>query len=181
MEEAVQCTNGCLKSHPNLFNDEPFKKFTDARCDDIDLTAISRKIANHHATSAVGTCLRLEGKVIQEIEQDVKCPRCCDKIHRLLIEWKNGNGNNGLWVDLIGCLQHLDNNSQLMEEIRGYLHQKKEPNWRHGTCVSMETLFWVTNLQHYTVHNIVITTEEQQQQLDAGAACRPEDALQPCK
>ena len=112
---------------PPMFRDVACKRFAKLQCQDLDLLHVSQMIAREgNSLASVGACLRIEGKVIFEIEKDESCPKLKDKVHKILSQWQWKNTCNATWASLIKGLQDLDE-QKLMECIRTYLSQKEYP------------------------------------------------------
>ena len=125
------------KDLPPMFRDESCKIFAELQCQDLDLLHISQMIAREgNSVASVAACLRVEGKVIFEIEKDESCPKPKDKVHKILLQWQWKNTCNATWASLIKSLQRLDE-QQLMESIKTYLSQKEYPMEGMSNCIKM--------------------------------------------
>ena len=109
-----------------LFQDEICRKYASRRCNDLDLLIVSRKAAEN-SVLAVGTCLHLDASEIEKVESDSEKPKRNDKIHQLLVKWKNKNISSATWENLV---QHLDilSDESLMKGIQAYLHEQEPPS-----------------------------------------------------
>ena len=115
---------------PELFDDEMCKLYAERRPDDIDLLVISHKVAGF-STRSVGVCLHLSLDEIRKTEHECEHLQPCDKMHHLLIKWKEGS-DCITWAALVRCLEYLMEGEALMQEIRVYLHQKVPPLTGNG-------------------------------------------------
>ena len=122
---------------PPMFREDACKRFAELQCQDLDLLHISQMIAREgNSLASVGACLRIEGKVILEIEKDESCPKLKDKVHKILLQWQWKNTCNATWASLIKSLQRLDE-QELMECIQTYLSQKEYPMEGMSNCIKM--------------------------------------------
>ena len=113
-----------------LFEDEMCKLYAERRPDDIDLLVISRKVAGF-STRSVGVCLQLNLDEVQKTERDYERLQPCDKMHHLLIKWKESS-DCITWAALVRRLEYLMEGEGLTEGIRLYLHQKVPPLTGNG-------------------------------------------------
>ena len=87
-----------------------------------DLLYISGEMIGF-SLSVIGACLVLPPADIEDTKsRDFKSDR--DKIHRLLVKWKEANRGKCSWTDLTKCLQGL-NNTTLMDSLNSYLKNKQ--------------------------------------------------------
>ena len=87
----------------------------------------------------IGACLGLpptDTEVIASL--DGESDR--DKIHRLLVRWKEAKGEMYTWSNLVKCLQGL-NNSSLMKALDEYLKGKKSGVYVHVDYRSAHVYF----------------------------------------
>lgn len=87
-------------------------------CEPEDLHAI-RKIPRN--VTDVGMCLNLDQRDIYQIDHNHR--EIYEKIYYLLLCWRNKNGPNATWWNLILCLRHL-NDAQLLEEVKEQIQEK---------------------------------------------------------
>ena len=111
---------------PLLFSSEAYQCCKQKKYTDIDLMVVSRKL-REFSTSAIGACLGLEEATVQTIEQNPQFQKRCDKLHKLLMEWKNSN-RKSRWGHLICCLDNLCDD-QLMECIKAYFDQNRHHDY----------------------------------------------------
>ena len=120
-----------------MFRDVACKRFAKLQCQDLDLLHVSQMIAREgNSLASVGACLRIDAKVIFEIEKDESCPKLKDKLHKILLKWQWKNTCNATWASLINSLQDLDEQN-LMECIQTYLSQKEYPMEGMSNCIKM--------------------------------------------
>ena len=113
--------------HP-FFDDEKCKKIALELCDDIDLKTISEKVAHTSLTTTqIGVHFGLDAAAIQTIEEDNECQEYSDKVHKFLVQWRDGRDErkeSTVWVDLIQCLVSFSD-EKLLADTKAYLHQKE--------------------------------------------------------
>ena len=110
--------------HP-FFDDAKCKKIALELCDDIDLKIIGEKVAHTSLTTTeIGVHFGLDAAAIQIIEEDYECQERSDKIHKLLVQWRDERKESTVWDDLIQFLVPLSD-EQLLDDVKAYLHQKE--------------------------------------------------------
>lgn len=87
-------------------------------CEKEDLSAIY-KIP--HTAIEVGTCLQLDYTDIYSTDRNFR--EHYEKILYLLHTWRNRNGRNATWWNLILCLEKLGDR-RLLEDLRTTIQQK---------------------------------------------------------
>ena len=71
-------------------------------CEDVDLVSLSCKIAHQHSVDAVGQCLGLqESQVHDALKRATERHQDHNKVHLLLIKWREVNGERATWGALI--------------------------------------------------------------------------------
>jgi len=96
----------------------------DVKCEDVDLVSLSCKLAHQHSVDAVGQSLGLqESQVHDALKKTTERHQDHNKVHLLLIKWREVNGDKATWGDLIEqCLS----NSGIADIIKNEL-QKNPP------------------------------------------------------
>ena len=92
------------------------------KCKDVDLLSVSCKLA-HLSADVVGECLALQEYQVQDALKRVsEHHQDHNKVHLLLIKWKEVNGDGATCGALIQCLQSLP---EIADEIRDELTKGK--------------------------------------------------------
>ena len=96
-----------------------------AHCDDTDLLSISCKLA-HLSTDAVSKCLGLqESHVRDALKRVTERHQNHNKVHLLLIKWREVNGDEATWGALCQLLQNLPD---IADNIQGEFILPKQDN-----------------------------------------------------
>ena len=74
----------------------------DVKCEDVDLVSLSCKLARQHSVDAVGQSLGLqESQVRDALKKTTEHHQDHNKVHLLLIKWREVNGDRATWGTLI--------------------------------------------------------------------------------
>ena len=79
----------------------------DVKCDDVDLLSVSCKLV-HLSLAVIGECLDLQESQVQDALKRVsEHHQDHNKVHLLLMKWREVNLDKATWGTLIQCLQSL--------------------------------------------------------------------------
>ena len=74
----------------------------DVKCEDVDLVSLSCKLARQHSVDAVGQSLGLqESQVRDALKKTTEHHQDHNKVHLLLIKWREVNGDRATWGTLV--------------------------------------------------------------------------------
>ena len=74
----------------------------DKDCEDVDLLSLSYKLAHQFSVDAIGRCLGLQESQIQDaLKRTTEHHQDHNKVHLLLIKWREVNGDRATWGALI--------------------------------------------------------------------------------
>ena len=74
----------------------------DKDCEDVDLLSLSCKLAHQFSVDAIGRCLGLQESQIQDaLKRTTEHHQDHNKVHLLLIKWREVNGDRATWGALI--------------------------------------------------------------------------------
>jgi len=100
----------------------------DVKCEDVDLLSLSYKLAHQFSVDAVGQCLGLQESQVQDaLKRVTEHHPDHNKVHLLLIKWREVNGDNATWGTLI-------DQTQSNPEIAGIIKGVKETLPRKLRC-----------------------------------------------
>jgi len=72
------------------------------KCVDVDLLSLSYKLARQLSVDAVGQCLGLQESQVQDaLKRATEHHQDHNKVHLLLIKWREVNGDRATWGTLI--------------------------------------------------------------------------------
>ena len=112
----------------------------DVECEDVDLLFVSCKLA-HLSTDVVGRCLGLQESQIQNAFKRVtNRHHGHNKVHLLLIKWRELKEGGATWGALIQHMQSLPD-SQIAENIKDDLLRNPPGNFLSQTyiCIYVST------------------------------------------
>ena len=83
------------------------EQLRDAKCTDTDILSVSCKLA-HHSIDIVAECLGLQEYQVQDaLNRVTERHHDYNKVHLLLIKWREVNGDGATWDALMQCLRSL--------------------------------------------------------------------------
>lgn len=109
----------------------------DVKCEDVDLLFVSCKLA-HLSTDVVGRCLSLQESEIQNaLKRVTNRHHDHNKVHLLLIKWREVKGGEATWGALIQHMQSLPD-SQIAENIKDDLLRNPPGNFLSRACMCQQ-------------------------------------------
>ena len=113
-ENGVESSNPHNPASPSISADVVDMELE--KCEDVDLLSVSCKLA-HLSLDVIGECLGLQESQVQDALSRVS-DRHQDhnKVHLLLMKWREVNGDGATWGALIQCLQSLP---EIADNIQG--------------------------------------------------------------
>ena len=79
----------------------------DVKCEDVDLLSVSCKLA-HLSLAVIGECLGLKESQIQDaLKRVTEHHQDHNKVHLLMMKWREVTLDRATWGTLIQCLQSL--------------------------------------------------------------------------
>ena len=95
----------------------------DLKCEDVDLLSVSCKLA-HLSLDVIGKCLGLQEYQVQDaLKRVTEHHQDHNKVHLLLMKWREVNGDGATRGALNNCLQSLP---EIADEIRDDLINKPQ-------------------------------------------------------
>ena len=89
----------------------------DVKCEDVDFLSVSCKLA-HLSLDVIGKCLGLQESQVQDALSRVsERHQDHNKVHLLLMKWRDVNQDGATWGALIQCLQSLPE-QEIADKIR---------------------------------------------------------------
>ena len=89
----------------------------DVKCEDVDFLSVSCKLA-HLSLDVIGRCLGLQESQVQDaLSRVTEHHHDHNKVHLLLMKWREVNQDGATWGALIQCLQSLPE-AQIADKIR---------------------------------------------------------------
>ena len=89
----------------------------DVKCEDVDFLSVSCKLA-HLSLDVIGRCLGLQESQVQgALSRVTEHHHDHNKVHLLLMKWREVNQDGATWGALIQCLQSLPE-PQIADKIR---------------------------------------------------------------
>ena len=99
--------DGIEPINPSPVHAVGMESLKDVKCEDVDLLSVSCKLA-HLSIDVIGECLSLQESQVQDALKRVsEHHQHHNKIHLLLIKWREVNLDGATWGTLIQCLQSL--------------------------------------------------------------------------
>ena len=96
----------CTESSDPVRETNP-EQLRDAKCTDTDILSVSCKLA-HHSIDIVAECLGLQEYQVQDaLNRVTERHHDYNKVHLLLIKWRDVNGDGATRDALMQCLQSL--------------------------------------------------------------------------
>ena len=95
------------------------ESFQSTKCIDVDLFSLSCKLASQLSVDAVGQCLGLQEFQIQDaLKRATERHQDHNKVHLLLIKWREVNGDRATWGALI---EQSQSNPKIADIIKNEL------------------------------------------------------------
>ena len=92
----------------------------DVKCDDVDLLSVSCKLA-HLSLDVIGECLGLQECQVQDALKRVsEHHQDHNKVHLMLMKWREVNEDGATWGTLIQCMESLPE-PEIADKIRDEL------------------------------------------------------------
>ena len=89
----------------------------DVKCEDVDFLSVSCKLA-HLSLDVIGRCLGLQESQVQDaLSRVTEHHHDHNKVHLILMKWREVNQDGATWGALIQCLQSLPE-PQIADKIR---------------------------------------------------------------
>ena len=99
--------DGIEPTNPSPVHAVGMESLKDVKCEDVDLLSVSCKLA-HLSIDVIGECLGLQESQVQDALKRVsEHHQDHNKVHLLLIKWREVNLDGATWGALINCLQSL--------------------------------------------------------------------------
>ena len=99
--------DGIEPTNPSPVHAVGMESLKDVKCEDVDLLSVSCKLA-HLSIDVIGECLGLQESQVQDALKRVsEHHQDHNKVHLLLIKWREVNLDGATWGTLINCLQSL--------------------------------------------------------------------------
>ena len=100
-------------------------------CEDVDFLSVSCKLA-HLSLDDIGECLGLqESQVDDALKRVSEHHQDHNKVHLLLMKWREVNQDGATWGALIQCLQSLP---EIADNIQGEFILLKQNNYLFQCC-----------------------------------------------
>ena len=88
----------------------------ESQCEDVDFLSVSCKLA-HLSLDDIGECLGLQKSQVDDaLKRVTDCHGDHNRVHLLLMKWREVNGDGATWGALIQCLQSLP---EIADNIQG--------------------------------------------------------------